>query len=190
MSALNRRLHIQEAKSLPAKLQRFFAINPPTHILPSLSTLSTSSSNHPPSPPGEQNGESIEQLSQTPPQERPNPFQPFKNPETGRWRPAKYSMRQQADLVKLAEKHQVEELLPFTRKLSSERLRKRVEEGIRMKGTGVGQKVKGHLWERQLKGKLEKRRQAMLAMPQMIQTWRQVSFSLVLLQLLQQCRGH
>jgi hypothetical protein len=43
-----------------------------------------------------------------------------------------------------------------------------------VKGTGEGQKVKGKLWERTLKGRLEMRRQAMLNMPAMIQEWKQV----------------
>jgi len=69
----------------------------------------------------------------------------------------------------------VEELLPFTVKGTQERLRKREENGLRVKGTGVGQKVKGKEWERTLKGRLERRRQAMLEMPKMIQTWKEVS---------------
>ncbi|RYC56043.1 hypothetical protein CHU98_g10173, partial [Xylaria longipes] len=56
----------------------------------------------------------------------------------------------------------VEELLPFTSKGTEERIRHRVEHGLRVRGTGVGQKVKGHLHERMLATKMEKRRQAML----------------------------
>ncbi|KDR80233.1 hypothetical protein GALMADRAFT_242528 [Galerina marginata CBS 339.88] len=33
----------------------------------------------------------------------PNPFLPKKNPKTGRWRPPKYSLRRQAELVKMAQ---------------------------------------------------------------------------------------
>lgn len=83
-----------------------------------------------------------------------------------------YSLRQQADLVKLARQHGVEELLPFTIKGTQERLRRRQEGGLRVKGTGVGQRVKGKMWERALKGKLEKRRQAMLEMPNLIEEWK------------------
>jgi large subunit ribosomal protein L25 len=107
--------------------------------------------------------------------------------------------------VKLARQYGVEELLPHTVKGTEERLRRRAENGLRVKGTGVGQRVKGKESERTLKGRyvwrfaytsciliycrgiqgydyvltvpynrLEKRRQAMLEMPQMIQTWKEV----------------
>src|SRR5260221_162242 len=33
-----------------------------------------------------------------------NPFVPHKNPKSGRWAPAKYSLRRQADLIKHARK--------------------------------------------------------------------------------------
>lgn len=44
-----------------------------------------------------------------------------------------------------------------------------------VKGTGVGQKVKGKVWERTLKGRLGARREAMLGMDNLIQEWKQVS---------------
>jgi hypothetical protein len=47
----------------------------------------------------------------------------------------------------------VEQLLPPTVKSSDERLRRRVENGLRVKGTGIGQKVKGKASERTLKGR-------------------------------------
>ena len=81
--------------------------------------------------------------------------------------------------MKLARAHGVEALLPFTTKGTEERIRKREEFGLRVKGTGVGQKVKGKWWERNIRGRLEKRRQAMLEMPKMIQTWKQVSYILI-----------
>lgn len=68
----------------------------------------------------------------------------------------------------------MEDLLPYTVKGTEERLIRRQEQGLRVKGTGVGQKVKGKLWERTQKGRLEKRRQAMLGMPKLVQTWKQV----------------
>jgi len=68
----------------------------------------------------------------------------------------------------------VEELLPYSPKKTEERTKRREEHGLRVKGTGVGQRVKGHEWERTLKGRLEKRRQAMLDMPKMIQQWKEV----------------
>lgn len=103
-----------------------------------------------------------------------NPFEPHKNTKTGCWNPPIYSLRRQAELVKLAKQHGVEELLPPTIKKTEEKARRREEHGLRVKGTGVGQSVKGHAWERTLKGRLEKRRQAMLQMPQLIQDWKQV----------------
>lgn len=74
----------------------------------------------------------------------------MKHPITGKWHDPKYSLRRQAELVKLAREHGVEELLPYTPKGTEERIRKRVELGLRVKGTGVGQQVKGHKHERQL----------------------------------------
>lgn len=75
----------------------------------------------------------------------------------------------------MARANGVEELLPYTTKGTEERIQRRVEHGLRVKGTGVGQKVKGKLWERTMKGRLEKRRQAMLGMPKLVQQWKQVS---------------
>ncbi|KAF9787900.1 hypothetical protein BJ322DRAFT_1209017 [Thelephora terrestris] len=42
-----------------------------------------------------------------------NPFIPHKNPQTGRWAPPKYSLRQQADLVKSAKASNLTHLLPL-----------------------------------------------------------------------------
>lgn len=55
--------------------------------------------------------------------------------------------------MKLARQNGVEELLPFSVKSTEERLRKRAENGLRVKGTGVGQRVKGKESERTLKGR-------------------------------------
>jgi large subunit ribosomal protein L25 len=55
--------------------------------------------------------------------------------------------------VKLARQHGVEELLPFTVKGTAERVRRRVENGLRVKGTGIGQRVKGKESERTLKAR-------------------------------------
>lgn len=84
-------------------------------------------------------------------------------------------------MVKMASAHGVEELLPYTVKGTEERIVKRQEHGLRVKGTGVGQKVKGKQWERTMKGRLEKRRQAMLEMPKLVQQWKQVGFAFVLI---------
>ena len=43
-----------------------------------------------------------------------------------------------------------------------------------VKGTGEGQKVKGHKWERTMNATLEKRRKAMEEMPELIRLWKQV----------------
>jgi len=43
----------------------------------------------------------------------PNPFLPHKNPLTGRWAPPKYSLRQQAELLKSAKTSDLAHLLPF-----------------------------------------------------------------------------
>jgi len=42
----------------------------------------------------------------------PNPFLPWRNPKTGRWAPPKYSLRQQADLIKQAKATSTVHLLP------------------------------------------------------------------------------
>ncbi|PGH04642.1 hypothetical protein AJ79_07039 [Helicocarpus griseus UAMH5409] len=105
--------------------------------------------------------------------EHPNPFLPYKNPETGRWRGALISLRRQNELVKLAAKYGVEELLPPSRKSKEYRDTRAVEMGLRVRGTGIGQKVKGHKWERTIESRLEERKQAMLGMPEMIRLWKQ-----------------
>lgn len=43
--------------------------------------------------------------------------------------------------------------MPHTTKGTMEKIRKREENGIRVKGTGVGQQVKGKKWERTMKGR-------------------------------------
>ena len=153
--------NIQLARTLPARLQRFFALNPPRSLATAPSHTSTI--------PEETTAESTDGRT-----EKLNPFLAHKNPATGRWHPPIYSLRRQAELAKLAKSYGVEDLLPYTSKSTEERRKRRDEHGLRMQGTGVGKNVKGHIWERALKGKLEKRRQAMLEMPKMIQEWKQV----------------
>jgi large subunit ribosomal protein L25 len=103
----------------------------------------------------------------------PNPFLPMKNHETGRWRGAAIGLRVQADLVKLAKKNGVEALLPPGRKSTAFKEQRTLERGLRMRGTGEGQKVKGHKWERRMGAKLDVRRKAMENMPEMIREWKQ-----------------
>ena len=143
---------VKLAQSLPPRLIRLFKRYPPTALRQSPNPSPASrleagavlpaqpSSSIKPAPPQE-------------PTDRPNPFQPQRHPVTGRWHDPVYSLRRQADLVKLARQHGVEELLPFTVKGTAEKRRRREEQGLRIKGTGVGQKVKGHIWERTLKAK-------------------------------------
>ncbi|MCJ1350489.1 MAG: hypothetical protein MMC33_000470 [Icmadophila ericetorum] len=170
--------YVKLAQSLPPRLLRFFARYPPPATAfacqklfqPQSSTstpLSTSSLNLDASP---EEIASMERESLVPYE---NPFRSTKHPATGLWHDPVYSLRRQADLVKLARAHGVEELLPLTTKGTEERTRKRDEFGLRVKGTGVGQRVKGKMWERTMKGRLEKRKQAMLEMPAMIQLWKQ-----------------
>ncbi|KAF2752426.1 hypothetical protein EJ05DRAFT_505396 [Pseudovirgaria hyperparasitica] len=101
-----------------------------------------------------------------------SPFAPQKNFVTGKWRGPIYGLRQQADICKLARAYEVEDWLPWSIKKQGEREKRRIERGLQVRGTGVGQKPKGKKWERQLGPKLEKRRQAMLEMPQLIKEWR------------------
>ncbi|KAL2145933.1 hypothetical protein VTI28DRAFT_5807 [Corynascus sepedonium] len=146
--------NIQLALALPTRLRTFLARYPPPSILPAGADPQTHKTAYQ--------------------EETPNPFLPMKHPVTGQWHDPKYSLRRQAELVKMAREHGVEELLPFTPKGTETKLRKRVELGLRVKGTGVGQKVKGHKHERQLGAKMDKRRQAMLEMPALIREWKKV----------------
>jgi large subunit ribosomal protein L25 len=122
--------YIQLAKALPPRLQRFIARYPHASILPDAR-------------PAAQAQTAYQKAT-------PNPFMPSRHPVTGRLHDPKYSLRRQAEIVKLAREHGVEELLPYTTKKTEVRLAKRIELGLRVRGTGVGQKVKGHKHERQI----------------------------------------
>lgn len=155
--------YIMLAQSLPPRLLRFFTrykprVNENPTVPPSLNIQPTTTLHY-----------------RLEPSKLPNPFRSFKNPETGRWREPIYSLRQQADLVKMARANGVEELLPYTVKGTKARTERRTEHGLRVKGTGLGQKVKGKQWERTMKSKLEMRKQAMEGMPKLIQEWKAVS---------------
>ena len=171
--------YVKLAQSLPPRLLRFFARYPPSTsstanraAASSVSTTLNTSSSDP-------NATNEETTTSDAPSSSPskNPFQSQKHPATGKWHEPVYSLRRQADLVKMARAHGVEELLPYSVKGSGEKTRRRQEQGLRVKGTGVGQKVKGKIWERTLKPRLEKRRQAMINMPKLVQQWKQVSSS-------------
>ncbi|EWC46241.1 hypothetical protein DRE_04412 [Drechslerella stenobrocha 248] len=96
-----------------------------------------------------------------------NPFTTTRNPATGKWQDPIYSLRRQADLCKLARKYGVETLLPPTPKSAASREQRALE----VKKV-TAKKVKGQIWERQLMAKVEKRKQAMLKMPQLIKEWK------------------
>lgn len=188
---------IEIAKSLPPQLLRFFQKYPPPALFPALSSQLASPTSHATpdtistTPPTNPNASMTETSapetvarpsnapsnSNIPPEAHdlpyPNPFLPQKNFATGRWHSPVYGLRKQAGLVKLASEHGLVDLLPWTIKKPGEKERRRVERGLQVKGTGEGQKVKGKLWERTLKGRLEMRRQAMLNMPALIQEWKQ-----------------
>ena len=176
--------YVKLAQTLPSRLLRFFARYPPppasgssrnVSTAPSSPSLTTSSSG-----PGANSVDApINHTNAV--SDPPNPFRSQKHPVTGKYHDPVYSLRRQADLVKLARAHGVEELLPFTTKGTQERIRRREERGLRVKGTGIGQRVKGKAWERTMKGRLDRRKQAMLEMPSMIQKWKQVSSFLVAL---------
>ncbi|KAH8815162.1 hypothetical protein F5884DRAFT_668051 [Xylogone sp. PMI_703] len=164
--------YIKLAERLPPRLLRFFARYPPQAILPQsqLAPSTTSSPSSTPAavdPAASNSSQTI--VNSTP----PSPFASHKHPVTGKWHDPVFSLRRQAELVKLARQYGVEELLPPTTKGTVERLKRRAENGLRVKGTGVGQRVKGKEAERTLKGRLEMRKKAMLEMPKMIQQWKE-----------------
>ncbi|KZM21650.1 hypothetical protein ST47_g7274 [Ascochyta rabiei] len=187
---------VELAKTLPPRLLRFFQRYPPPQLFPTITSQiaaapadtadvpSTATPTTPPpaaEPPVSQapTATATATATATPAPTTPadlafpNPFQPTKNFTTGRWHGPVYGLRKQADLVKLASAHGVVDLLPWTIKKPGEKEARRIERGLTVKGTGEGQRVKGKLWERTLKGRLEMRRQAMLDMPRLIQEWKQ-----------------
>jgi large subunit ribosomal protein L25 len=163
--------YVRLAESLPPRLLRFFTRYQPQRPATSSITSSVSQS-------ATQSNEISSVQCLLEPSSLPNPFKSQKNLVTGRWQEPIYSLRRQADLVKLARAHGVEELLPPTTKGTEARIQKRAVHGLQVKGTGVGQRVKGKGWERTQKGRLHRRKQAMLQMPQMIHDWKQVSWNL------------
>ncbi|KAF3032539.1 hypothetical protein E8E12_003517 [Didymella heteroderae] len=175
---------IELARTLPPRLLRFFQRYPPPQLFPTItSRIAATPADAPSSTPSaapvaETTAPATERNTpEAPPSPAdlafPNPFLPTKNFATGRWHGPVYGLRKQADLVKLASAHGVVDLLPWTIKKPGEKEARRIERGLTVKGTGEGQRVKGKLWERTLKGRLEMRRQAMLDMPRLIQEWKQ-----------------
>lgn len=198
--------HISLAQSLPKRLLNFFRKYPPpalTTPTPSWKTLTGPAIAAPESArakwglsaaPGSASAPAATSAAEAAPQteavdssaetqtgadlDYANPFLPTRSTKSRTWYSPRYSLRQQADLVKLASKHGVLDLLPYTIKHPEVRLRRRLEGGLRVKGTGVGEKVKGKSWERTLKGRLEERRQAMRGMGALVEEWKQVCFCL------------
>lgn len=182
---------LELAKTLPPRLLRFFQRYPPPQLFPSITSQIAATPTETPTPdlaPAPTTDAASPPAAPTAPEAAPtpadlafpNPFQPTKNHTTGRWHSPVYGLRKQADLVKLATSYGVVDLLPWTIKKPGEKEARRIERGLSVKGTGVGQRVKGKLWERTLKGRMEMRRQAMLDMPRLVQEWKQVCLVLVL----------
>lgn len=118
--------YIALAKTLPRKLQRFLARYPsPQIVKPGATPTHYQTATE-------------------------NPFLVSTNQYTGKLQKPVYSLRRQADLVKAARKYGIEELLPYSTKKTEVRLAHKVKYGSRVKGTGVGQSVKGRLHERRL----------------------------------------
>ena len=173
--------NIQLARSLPPQLLHFFKRFPPPQLAattasarPATIEIAENTSSSDPNA-----GASTTEVSTEAPSLgnnatwKRNPFLPFKNPSTGNWHPPHYSLRRQADLFKLAAEHSVLPLMPLSHKHPEVKETKRIEHGLRVKGTGAGQKVKGKYWERTLRTRLESRRRAMEAMPDMINLWKE-----------------
>ncbi|KAI9727845.1 MAG: hypothetical protein M1834_007891 [Cirrosporium novae-zelandiae] len=160
---------IQLARTLPPRLQRFFAKYPPPSILP------TSAKPAPPpaTPPSNPDAPAAKAISTTPAASVPNPFLPSKHPITGFWLDPRIGLRHQRQLCKIAEEYGVESLMPFSKKSTAYKEQRLAEYGLRVKGTGEGQKVKGHKWERTMRPRLEVRKKAMMEMPELIQKWRE-----------------
>ncbi|OQO08905.1 hypothetical protein B0A48_05795 [Cryoendolithus antarcticus] len=166
--------HIRLAQTLPPRLLSFFARFPPAPIASLSSTTPSTASNTSPSDPN-----AFLPATSPPSQTRlhthtkPSPFAAFRNPTTQNWHAPHISLRRQAGLFKLAAQHNVLSLMPSSPKHPEEKERKRIENGLRVQGTGVGKRVKGKLWERTLKGRLEGRRKAMEGMPALVREWKE-----------------
>lgn len=134
----------------------------------------------------------------------PNPFLPHKNTESGRWAPARYSLRRQAELIKSAKASNTLHLLPPGPKLgikqlataanaqstaspkasvSEELWAQEVEwEGELKEKEVLGSRLyanrrrmfKGHKWERTRQAREEERRKAMEHMDRRIVGFREV----------------
>lgn len=102
----------------------------------------------------------------------PNPFVPFRNPVNGHWSPPRIGLRIQADLFKLARTAKVEHLMPPSRKSTAFKEERTLKRGLRVKGTGIGQEVKGHKEERSHASLMERRKKALVEMPALVREWK------------------
>lgn len=167
---------IRLAQQLPPRLLNFFKKYPPPQIrtatTPSTLTDSSSSSSSD-SPAAVTETTMTDSSSGLTDKKSHNPFLPFKNPRTGLWHGPAYSLRRQADLYKLAKAHFVLDLMPIAPKHPEVKAQKRLEKGLLVQGTGEGKRVKGKLWERQLRSKMDERRKAMEGMNEMVKNWKE-----------------
>ncbi|KAK0792487.1 54S ribosomal protein L25, mitochondrial [Friedmanniomyces endolithicus] len=152
--------HVSLAQSLPPRLLQLFKRFPPAQLSASQSVNTTA------------DAPSEDPLITTTTWKK-NPFLPFKNPRTQAWHGPHYSLRRQADLFKLAQEHNVMPLMPICPKHPDVKTQSRIQHGLRVKGTGEGQRVKGKHWERTLQQRLATRRLAMERMPDMVALWKE-----------------
>ena len=169
--------HIRLAQDLHPRLLRFFTRFPPSTITgatqPSAAPVQIASNTSSMDPNATTTTTTAEPSdAPTYPRNR-NPFLAFKNPSTGNWHAPHYSLRRQAELFKLAIAYDVLPLMPHSPKHPEIKEQKRIDNGLRVQGTGIGKKVKGKLWERTLKGRLAERTKAMEGMPEMIRQWKE-----------------
>lgn len=173
--------HIALARDLPPRLLHFFKRFPPPQLQAASRTppkpaqtsepTASAAAAAAPEPPAHDSTPSPSDAAST--AWKHNPFLAHKNPATGHWHGPHYSLRRQTDLYRLAQAHHVLPLMPVAPKHPDVRERMRIERGLRVKGTGHGQKVKGKYWERTLQSRLEVRRRAMESMPDMINLWKE-----------------
>ncbi|KAH7887040.1 hypothetical protein F5I97DRAFT_1872671 [Phlebopus sp. FC_14] len=147
-----------------------------------------------------------------------NPFVPQRNPKTGRWIPPKYSLRQQADIVKKARQNGTLEYMPPSHKTFSARMaeialakavptcklsssvsgeKKKTKAAEKWAaqpvewvgnykekvtpGADTGNRLyagkkrmfKGHKWERELEGRMRRRKMLMRDMAKRIKIFKQ-----------------
>ncbi|RJE21272.1 60S ribosomal protein L25 [Aspergillus sclerotialis] len=101
----------------------------------------------------------------------PNPFRPRKSGGKAWYGPV-FGLMKQAKLMKLARSFELEPLMPPSMKSTEYKELRNAEKGLTLKGTGIGEKVKGHKWERTMETRLEERKKAMQEMPELIKNWK------------------